>query len=87
MSTVKEGGGVYVYKAVCLALGETSVTLRQVFLVFFFHQSLHLIHFLRPTSLNYGVGTKRWLSKRRITNLRWYKTSNTTKGCKILDVL
>ena len=27
VSTVKEGGGVYVYKAVCLTLGETSVTL------------------------------------------------------------
>ncbi len=34
VSTVKEGGGVYVYKVECLALGETSVTLRQVALVF-----------------------------------------------------
>ena len=83
MSTVKEGGGVYVYKAVCLALGETSVTLRQVFFSFLFPS----IPPFNTSSLNYGVGIKRWLSKCQITNLRWYKTSNTTKGCKILDVL
>ena len=81
VSTVNEGGGVYVYKVECLALGETSVTLRQVASVFS-HWSLHLKHFQRPTLLSYGVGTKRWLSKRRITYLRWYKTSKNTKSCK-----
>ena len=80
VSTVKEGGGVYVYKVECLALGETSVTLRQVALVFS-HWSLHLTHFLRPTSLSYGVGTKRWLSKRRITS------SMIQKVAKFLDDL
>ena len=43
VSTVKEGGGVYVYKVHCTALGETEVTLRSVvYLSIYIYLSIYL---------------------------------------------